>query len=680
MARPSRITILQGVMVIFAAALVGWAAKVQIVEGAQWAKLAKRQHFVSSGLPAARGNILDASGTMLVESRELVRLAVAPNEVRDLGALGRAMRRSGVQDKWVRLATDPRRRWVEIPSLFVASDVAPVLAMRGVHPTPVVDRVYSNSAGLRALTGRIDNRGQAVDGLELSLDSLLRGDSGHVSLARDTKGRRMDSPEGWGTIPEPGRDVLLTINRGLQEICERALSDAVDSLRATGGDIVVMNPHTGEVLAMASRRVDQRGLSNAAVTEPFEPGSTLKPFIAASLLARRRARADEIIDTFGGTFNLGGRVITDVHKEARLSLADVIRYSSNVGIVRFAERLSSAEKYEALRDIGFGTPTGIALPAEAAGTLREPGKWSGTSAASLMMGYEIAVTPLQLVAAYSAIANGGELIEPHIVKEIRSPDGEILYRAKRRAVRRVMSPEVAASVRQMLLGVVQGGTAMKADLVNFQVGGKSGTARRTVAGGGYAAGNYTASFVGLFPGDKPQYVVLVKLDSPRDGYYGGDIAAPVTQVVLRAALAARDAALNRGDLLDAENREPNRVDSAQRALASATPAAPAFEPPRGGRDTIAASDSPQQPAAFVDTPRSAGPITVALPVRGTSGEAPKLLTPVPDVTGLTLREAVRRMHDAGFRVSLVAGSGPGILPLPGTPLPQGSTVQISGLR
>jgi cell division protein FtsI (penicillin-binding protein 3) len=672
--RPSRLGILHGFLVVFAVALIGKAAREQIFRGDYWAALAKRQHFFSSGLPATRGDILDAAGTRLVESQERVRLAIAPVEARDLPAITRAMRSAGIEQKWIKAVLTPGKKWVEIPTLFLESDVAPLLAMRGVHPSAVVNRIYPNTGGLRRITGRIDANGKALDGVELALDSLLRGDSGSVSLARDKTGRGFDSPDTWGTIPQPGHSVSLTINSGLQEICERALAAAVDSLSASGGDIVVMNPHTGEILAMASKRSNPAATANTAITEPFEPGSTLKPFVAGALLAKHRARTDEIIETFNGKFVLDGRTITDVHKSDRLSLADVIRYSSNIGIVRFSQRLTSREKYETLRDMGFGTPTGIPLPAEAAGTLREPAKWSNTSGASLMMGYEIAVTPLQLVTAYSAIANGGELLEPLIIKDVRNPDGEVIYQARKRVIRRVMPVEIADSLQKMLRAVVEAGTAVKADLVNFEVAGKSGTARR-VEGGRYLAGNYTASFVGLFPADKPQYVVLVKLDSPKNGYYGGDIAAPVIRHVLRAALAARDAALDRGGLLVAERKDTARPDSlAVVASAEST----RVEEPKvaiAGRDTI-----DPVPEPVVTKPIAApipGDTVLRLPLKRTVAVTPSDARPIPYITGMTLRDAVRVMHEAGFRVVLSNGSALAVSPAPGSLAPAGSLVRIS---
>jgi len=682
MKAPTRVAVVHAFFVLFALALVARAAKVQVVEGNQWVARGKRQHFFASALSAPRGEILDASGNTLVESREMTRVALALPEVRDTAFILRALQRARLDASAVHAAIARRRRWIDLPGLYTASDVASISKLNGVHLTPVLQRVYGNSGGIKRIVGSLDGRGNALDGLELALDSLLRGDSGRVRLARDNNGRPLESPDGWTDEPRPGSTVVLTINNTLQDICERELSIAVDSLKAEGGDIVVMNPHTGEILALASNRVGRTTFGNTAVTEPFEPGSTLKPFIAASLLEHQRARPTDVVSTHNGKLELDGRVITDMHKASALSLADVIRFSSNIGIVQFGQRLTPREKYETFRDLGFGMPLGVPLPAEAAGTLHEPRQWSRQTSASILMGYEIAVTPLQLVTAYSAIANGGELLEPHLVKEVRALNGDVTYRAQTRAVRRVMSGEVARTIQQMLLAVVQQGTATRADLATFEVAGKSGTARRTSTNAGYTAGNYTASFVGLFPGNDPQYVVLVKLDNPKGAHYaGGEIAAPVTQIVLRAALAARDAALDREGLAASERstiaQAPDHAPAKSAAAAGAR-----FVRARGDatdpvdRASYDPSDNLRPPSPdegtasyLVDLPASPRPGVVA----------PIALTPraIPDVRGMSIREAVRALHSAGFRVRIVTASSSGTLPAAGAMAAPGSLVQLT---
>jgi len=661
---PSRVAVVHGFLVVFALALVARAAKVQVIEGKEWVARGKRQHYVASATAGPRGEILDASGNTLVESRELTRVAVALPEVRDMALVLRALRLARVDAALLHSAIERRRRWIDLPGLYSQSDIASLSKLNGVHLTPVLQRVYAQSSGIRRIVGSLDGQGNPLDGLELALDTILRGDSGRVRLARDRNGRALDNPDAWTEQPRAGSTVVLTINNTLQEICERELAIAVDSLRADGGDIVVMNPHTGEILALASNRVGHTSFANTALTEPFEPGSTLKPFVAASLLEHGRARPTDVVNTHNGKLELDGRTITDMDKTSQLSLADVIRFSSNVGIVEFGQLLTPRQKYETFRDLGFGMPLGVPLPAESPGTLREPKTWSRQTSASILMGYEIAVTPLQLVTAYSAIANGGELLEPHLVKEVRALDGTVLYRAEPRAVRRVMSGEVARTIQEMLLAVVRDGTATKADLQTFDVAGKSGTARRTSQNSGYTAGNYTASFVGLFPGKDPQYVVLVKLDSPKGKHYtGGAIAAPVTRIVLRAALAARDAALNREDLAASEKTAVgNTAREVSRDPTEHVDAA-AYDP----SDNLKPSEAAEGTRSYVvDLSASRSSASIAVAPRA-----------VPDVRGLSVREAVRALHAAGFRVRLSTGSTAGTSPAAGTVSPPGIIVQLN---
>lgn len=666
MVLPSRLTVISVALLVFAVALLAQAAKLQIVEGERWTEKARALHFDNDTVPAPRGPILDASGNVLVDSHELVHVDIAPKEIRNRPKLDSLLRAARVSPALIQRAIDPAVKWVSLPDLYVASDIADLTALAGVHSKTVLQRDFATTGGIRRIVGRVGPDGRPLDGIELAMDSVLRGDTTKEKQAVDVRGHRIDSPEGWVSAPRAGASVTLTINETLQEICERALARATDSLQAEGGDIVVMNPVTGEILAMASRRSNPQAVANTAVSEPFEPGSTLKPFIAAALLERGRARTDEVIETFNGQTIIEGRLVTDEHKAPQLTLSQVIQYSSNIGIVRFAERLSPREKFETLRDFGLGTPTGVPLPAESDGTLREPFRWNRTSGSSIVMGYEVTVTPLQLVAAYSAIANGGQLMEPHLVKEIRSADGELIYRVKPRAIRRVVSESTARDVRQMLLQVVESGTATRADLATYLLGGKSGTARRTEQGKGYVAGNYTASFVGLFPADRPQYVILVKIDSPPHAYFGGEIAAPVTKTVLRAALASRNAGLDRSQLAGVERvREPGLLDT----LAQAGEVAAAV--PEAVEDSAVATEELRQ---------ARGPVTVDLPFVAHRAAVDQTERSVPDISGLTLRDAVRALHQSGFRVRLIPQRGGATLPAAGTALAAGSIVKLQHLQ
>ena len=671
----SRIGIIHIALASFAAALLVRAGHVQLWQGRLWADRAARQHVTAAEVPAPRGDILDARELPLVQSRELVKLSVAPREVKDRGALAKALAKAGVPAPWVRRATDVKRVWVTLPGRYLPTDVAGLVATRGVYAVAVGERVTTTSEGTRRIVGRVDGDGAPVDGVELALDTFLRGVKGAAAVVRDARGRSFESPTAPGVAARAGNTVVLTINSALQEIAERALGEAAERMGAEGGDVVVLDPHTGAVLAMASRRPGRTSAATA-LTEPFEPGSTLKPFIAAALLAGGRARVDEVVNTHDGEWNYRGRRITDSHKASRMSLAEVIHQSSNIGIVQFAERLSPREEFETLRDLGFGMPTGVPYPSEAAGVLKPPGAWSAPTAASMAMGYEVTVTPLQLATAYAAIANGGELLEPALVKEVRSPDGRPLFKHRRRVVRRVMTPELAAQMRELLVGTVERGTAVDADLATFDVAGKTGTARRTAPGRGYVAKAYTASFVGLFPAQEPQFVILVKLDNPQGAYYGGKTAAPVSKVVLEAAIAARDAALDRTALARHERpRSRLSPDSAAAHSASGTE--------RLARAQSAAAEPAIVPAPAPKAATPRGPVVLSLAHLPKAKPRVTTLQAVPEVRGLPIRTAVRTLHGAGFRVQLAQGYAPtadATAPAAGALARPGAVVRLSRQR
>ncbi len=627
MPKITRISIAHGALLIFAMVLIGRAAYVQLWQGRQWAAHAQRQQLSSAELPAPRGAIYDVSGEQLARSREMVTVSIAPREVKEPAKVARELAKLRLDRKSIARAGDRKRAWVPLPGRHLSGDIGTLLALRGVHRASVIDRMYPPWQSSRRIVGHVDREGNAVDGIERALDDLLRGQPGIASEVRDARGRRLPSPGVPGLAPVPGSDVVLTISQALQEIADRALQDAIAKMGAEGGDIVVLDPYTGEIRALATFRVG-RSSGSPAISEPFEPGSTLKPFIAAALLSRKLAAPDDTMDVEDGILTIEGRTIRDVHKVSSMTLREVIAQSSNVGIVKFAQRLTAREQYETLRDVGFGSPTGVPYPSEASGVLFTPASWSRQSPASLAMGYEISVTPLQLALAYATIANGGELLEPALVKEVRAPNGTVTFRNRRRAVRRVMPREVAATLRGMLRETVAGGTATDAGIGTFEVAGKTGTAWRTIKGR-YAPNQYTASFVGIFPAERPQYVVMVKIDNPSGVYYGGKTAAPVSKVVIEAALAARDAALDRGALM---------------ASRSGT-----FVPP------VAELASPAAGITSANGHASA-PFVFTLPVERSHRAPPERPRGIPEVAGLPVREAVRRLHSAGFRVRLV-GTG-----------------------
>jgi cell division protein FtsI (penicillin-binding protein 3) len=433
--------------------------------------------------------------------------------------------------------------------------------------------------------------------------------------------------------------VTLSINKELQGIAEWALSEAVKSHAAMDGDIVIVSPQSGEILAMASYGKDAGFATTAMVAAPFEPGSSLKPLLAARILELQRASPDEVVETTELEIPGWDKPLSDDHPAPTRSFHEVIKHSSNVGMVQFAWRLSAREHYEALRDFGLGMPTGVSLPGEASGRL-DPIGWTQATQASAAMGYGVSVTSLQLAMAYASIANGGELLTPSLVKEIRDPQGNILFRHTRRVVRRVMSPQVAAQMRLMLRDVVQGGTALAADIELGELAGKTGTSRYAGANG-YERGKHIATFAGMFPARDPQYVIVVRLVDP-DGTYGGTTAAPVTAAVLRAAAVAQDALLDQRTISATASRGAEESGTAVAAAGFAA-LSPDESEPNGSDD---ADEGQLQARARV--------IDLAGGAQGLRESS--MLRPVPRVAGLPLRDAVFLLHRAGFKVKVSRGS------------------------
>lgn len=582
-------------------ALLGRAFQVQVVEHRRWAAIAAEQHRQRVALPARRGAIRDRAGRPLALTRESYRLAVAPREVRDPAGLVAALRRDlGLPPAWVQRALDRRRAWVPLPGRYDPEQWGAVRRWRGVHGERVLQRFYPYGRLARSLLGTVDATGRGRGGLEEVFDSVLAGVPGEAIVRRGPDGRP------WGTIPtrapRDGADLWISLDLRLQDVAEAALDRAVAATGARGGDILVVDPRTGDLLAAASRR--PTSASWAAALEPVEPGSTIKPFVFAALLARGRVRPEEIVDVEGGRWTWRGRTVQDVHPHEVLTALDVLRVSSNVGTIKLALRLGPAELFSTLRAFGFGTPTGVDMPVEASGRLPRPREWTTWTRASVPIGYELAVTPLQLAYAYAALANEGRLLEPRLVMGARGPDGRWRWRRPIQPVRQAVPPSVARTVTRWLEQVVRDGTATEATLATLRVAGKTGTARRTVAGR-YGDG-YTASFVGYVPAEDPRAVVLVKLDEPRTAIYGGAVAAPVFREVVQALLA---------------------------------------------------EGAPLRPPAIVPTTRSdrrpadaAGPYVFAVDeVPRQLDAAPERHVVVPTVLGLPLHHAVHRLLRAGLR-------------------------------
>jgi len=407
-----------------------------------------------------------------------------------------------------------------------------------------VKRYYPNGYIGAHIVGytNVDNKG--VNGLELKYNNYLEGKEKKIYLDRDARGN------GLSTGIEdniPGDSLVLTIDANIQNIVEREIENAMVVWQAGAVVAIMMNPVTGEIIAMANRpNYDPNfaGASgsdkwrNRAITDMYEPGSTFKTITASAALEERVVKPWEKFDVSRSVMKVPGGVIRDVHRHGVLTFKEVIQKSSNIGIAQIGFRLGKERFYKYIKGFGFGEKTGIDLPGEVKGFVRGTGKWSGRSLASVSFGQEIAVTPLQILRAYSAIANGGKIMKPYVVSEIISPAGEVIKSFSPEVEARVISEDTARIMRDILKTVVEeGGTAQKASIMGNLVAGKTGTAQMVDPRTGYYSRNdYVSSFVGFVPADDPKIALIVVVYKPRGATYGGVVAAPVFKNIIEHTL------------------------------------------------------------------------------------------------------------------------------------------------
>ena len=642
----ARLGLLQAVLGLSFLAVLGRAAQVQLGQGGRYAAEASRTRTEVRRLDARRGTLYDRRELPMAVTQEFYRVGIAPNEVTERTALIRvAARQLGVPAATLQRGFASEKPYLYFYGPYTASDVEPLRSFKGVHFEGDFLRFYPSQRLAGRVIGRMGPDGESASGLERALAPLITGAPGEEVVLKDRRGRQYESPGRLRRDPVPGDDVVLTIDAELQDIAEQSLAETVHQFDAEGGDIIFLDPRTGEILAVASQKHGQPDLM--AFTEPFEPGSTAKIFTAGALLSLERVDSSDQVSGEGGEWDMplstgGVRHVKDVHaQQGMLTLAKAIEVSSNIGMAKFSQRLSPEEQFEQLRNFGFGTPVGIELPSESRGVLRRPDRWQPElSRASIAMGYEFEVTALQLATAYAAIANDGILLTPTLVREVRAPDGTVLYRHQPEPVRRAVTPEVAAELREFLrLASGRGGTGSGAQVGNYGVLGKTGTAHRFR--NGHYVDEYVASMAAIFPADDPQLVVVVKIDAPRSGeIYGGEVAAPVVRAMLEQALASKRTTFDRARLT-------------------------------GGDGAIAAAPAVKTP---VDAPPPSR-VVVPWPVPPDTESAGDMT--VPQVAGSSVRAAALALHRRGFRVA-VAGSGSVTRsdPAAGTSAPAGATVHL----
>ncbi len=562
----------QAIIAVVVAAFLGLVGRLVYInahDGPQLLARAKRQQRSEVPLHHRRGMIVDCrgrilSGTLLRKSAFMDPTVLPEKEDAVEAAAGTAARILGLEPGELSqgfLAAGDRRFLVLRRGITAEQEEH--IKQAGIYGLGVFDepyRVYPMDGLAGALVGFVAADGHGVNGLEYQCDAWLRGENGVKTIIRDARRKAFWLAEEGYRPARDGFHVVLTIDAEIQATVERELLAGVERFAAEGGVGIVMHPKTGAILAMANvpgfdpNDYGDYGASlyrNRAITDPYEPGSTFKPFVAAAALSEGVVKLGEVFDCEDGVWKDGRRVLHDHHPYGLLTFEDVVVKSSNIGMAKIGKRLGPERLHRALKAFGFGDKTGVDLSGEDPGMVQSLSRWSTYTTTSVPMGHEISVTPLQLTRAFCALANGGEMLQPFMIRAVLAADGRVVRDFSDPTPRsRAVPAKIAKTMKDKLLcAVVNRGTGKKAQLARYQVFGKTGTAQIAAAGGGgYKKERaYMASFIGAAPADDPQVVVLVAIrrPDPSIAYGGGAVAAPVVREILSHTLAYLDVAPDR---------------------------------------------------------------------------------------------------------------------------------------
>ncbi|MEY4094157.1 MAG: Peptidoglycan synthase FtsI precursor [Acidobacteriota bacterium] len=637
-----------------AAAVLGlWALAIesrlvvlQVMQHADLVARAERQQMSTVPAPAKRGEIFDRNGRLLAYSVDADTIYAVPTEIADpagtaaaiCGALDDCTRKMREELK-DRLATNRAFVYVRRRATPMQAKRVAALQLDGIAFRKESKRFYPNRELAAHLLGYVGVDNVGLGGLEATYDKTVRGREGKLLVQTDARRHVFSRLE---KSPTAGGSIELTIDEHLQYIAEREVRTGVEASSADGGTAVVMDPHTGEILAMASyptfnpneyADAPETARRNRAVQDIYEPGSTFKLVTASAALQEKVVTPDEIIDTQGGVIKFPGRkAITDMgHDYGPLSFTDVIVKSSNVGAIKVGLKTGAERMGLYIRRFGFGRASSPDFPGESPGIVWDSSKLNDSALASVSMGYQVAVTPLQMAAAASAVANGGTLYEPHVVRAVIKGTQRTVVAPK--AVRQAILPETAATLTGIMERVVTDGTGKGSRLVSYTVAGKTGTADKLV-NGRYSQSQQNVSFVGFVPSRDPRFTIIVMLDSPRvGGDTGGAIAAPIWKRIADASLRHLG------------------------VTPTINPAPPVI---------VARNDTaPVAPVSAVGQPT-----VVAMTATMADGG-------LPDLRGLSAREAVRELARLGLTARM---SGSGVVvdqnPPAGTPFEAGATCTL----
>ena len=683
---------------LFAMGFVVIAARlafIQIIQAPLYKEEARKQHEERVELQALRGRILDRNGNVLVSSTEFVAVAADPTVLGpQAGQLARACSEAFGRPASYYLYrlqnSSPHFAYLERHLQPEAFAKLKRTGIKGVLEMPEPKRLYHYGTLAGPLLGLTDIDNNGIAGLELQYDDHLRGIPGSIIMQKDARRNMWPSADDPRIEPVNGNDLVLTIDLTYQAVLEDELHKAVQSYKAEGGLAVLVEPHTGEILALASSpsvnpnntgSIQPEWARARVVTDMFEPGSLFKIVTASAAFDHELIAPGRSFNAEQGRYVVyqNGRrihVVTDTHEHGALTFQEGIEQSSNIVMAKAAEIIGPERLYRQARDFGFGIPTGIELPGEIRGRLKKPQQWSGTSLRTMAYGYEVAATPLQIVMAYAAVANGGTLMSPRLVREIRSPGNTLLERIQPERIRRVVSEKSARMLAEALKGVVERGTAREARSAEIPIAGKTGTAKRYV-NGRYQAGDYIASFAAWFPADNPQIVALVMLENPRQrSYYGGFVAAPVVRAVAERILQVSPQ-ITAPIIAEGHDSQSERVIVPDVRMVQ-SPVAARILQERGlecesfGDGDIVVRQVPK-PGSTLDR----GDI-VRLSLEASAGERHAGVVLMPDLRGMSMRRALNRLVLEGFAFD-INGSGTVVSqsPAAGQRVRAGSRVTIS---
>ena len=520
----------------------------QMIKHDEYAGLAAEKHVYKQPIFAERGSILDANNEVLAHNTPVATVVADATHLNNREAtipILRDMLELPANELAEKLGSERRyivlKREVPVATATALREKLRAGNLRGIYFEHDTTRIYPNGSMLCHVIGFTDFEHHGIQGVESSMEEYLHGQDGYRFIEHNRAGQEIVLYRGQERAPRDGYQVHLTIDLNLQNIVENEIDAAVREYNPQKATIILMRPQTGEILAMANRphydlnlrsEAKPEQMKNRAIIDMMEPGSTFKIVTAAAALNEHKVRPDTMLFCENGLWNFGGRPLHDHKGYADLSVQDILIKSSNIGAAKLALSVGEQKFYEYIRRFGFGERSGIELPGEIPGVIRPPQSWSKISITRIPMGHEVGVTPLQMTMAMAAIANGGKLITPRIVKSITAADGKTVTTFSPTVLRQVISPETAAQVSKALRGVVSDrGTAAAAAVPGFTICGKTGTAQKVDPKGGYDHGKYVVSFSGYLPADNPEFVGLVVLDDAKTSNpelnYGGLVAGPI---------------------------------------------------------------------------------------------------------------------------------------------------------